>query len=78
MHHDYRNMETIVHDKMHTVIDKTLQHAYNTPYSFWAWKYYLYFENDLDKLKRNLYNTAPGVISSFGDVFIKPKNGEKD
>ena len=27
MHHDYRNMKTIV-DKMHTVIDKTLQHAY--------------------------------------------------
>ena len=27
MHHDYRNMKTIV-DKMHTIIDKTLQHAY--------------------------------------------------
>ena len=26
MHHDYRNMKTIV-DKMHTIIDKTLQHA---------------------------------------------------
>ena len=70
MHHDYRNMKTIV-DKMHTVIDKTLQHAYNPAVLIFEAKYYLYFENDLDKA-REIYNTAQVLSQVFGDeVFIK-------
>ena len=70
MHHDYRNMKTIV-DKMHTVIDKTLQHAYKPGVLIFEAKYYLYFENDLDKA-REIYNTATVLAEAFGDqVFIK-------
>ena len=70
MHHDYRNMKTIV-DKMHTVIDKTLQHAYKPAVLIFEAKYYLYFENDLDKA-REIYNTATVLAEAFGDqVFIK-------
>lgn len=70
MHHDYRNMKTIV-DKMHTVIDKTLQHAYKPAVLIFEAKYYLYFENDLDKA-REIYNTATVLADAFGDqVFIK-------
>ena len=70
MHHDYRNMKTIV-DKMHTVIDKTLQHAYKPAVLIFEAKYYLYFENDLDKA-REIYNTAQVLSQAFGDeVFIK-------
>lgn len=70
MHHDYRNMKTIV-DKMHTVIDKTLQHAYKPAVLILEAKYYLYFENDLDKA-REIYNTAQVLSQAFGDeVFIK-------
>ena len=70
MHHDYRNMKTIV-DKMHTIIDKTLQHAYKPAVLILEAKYYLYFENDLDKA-REIYNTAQVLSQAFGDeVFIK-------
>ena len=70
MHHDYRNMKTIV-DKMHTIIDKTLQHAYKPAVLIFEAKYYLYFENDLDKA-REIYNTATVLAEAFGDqVFIK-------
>ena len=70
MHHEYRNMKTIV-DKMHTVIDKTLQHAYKPAVLIFEAKYYLYFENDLDKA-REIYNTAQVLSQVFGDeVFIK-------
>ena len=70
MHHDYRNMKTIV-DKMHTIIDKTLQHAYKPAVLIFEAKYYLYFENDLDKA-REIYNTAQVLSQAFGDeVFIK-------
>lgn len=44
MHHDYRNMKTIV-DKMHTIIDKTLQHAYKPAVLIFEAKYYLFYEN---------------------------------
>ena len=70
MHQDYRNMKTIV-DKMHTIIDKTLQHAYKPAVLILEAKYYLYFENDLDKA-REIYNTAQVLSQAFGDqVFIK-------
>ena len=70
MHHDYRNMKTIV-DKMHTVIDKTLQHAYKPAVLIFEAKYYLYYENDINKA-REIYNTATVLAEAFGDqVFIK-------
>lgn len=71
MHHDYRNMKTIV-DKMHTVIDKTLQHAYKPPaVLIFEAKYYLFYENNRDKATE-LYNTATVLAEAFGDqVFIK-------
>ena len=70
MHHDYRNMKTIV-DKMHTVIDKTLQHAYKPAVLIFEAKYYLYYENNIEKATE-LYNTATVLAEAFGDqVFIK-------
>ena len=70
MHHDYRNMKTIV-DKMHTVIDKTLQHAYKPAVLIFEAKYYLFYENNRDKAVE-LYNTATVLAEAFGDqVFIK-------
>ena len=70
MHHDYRNMKTIV-DKMHTIIDKTLQHAYKPAVLIFEAKYYLYYENDINKA-RDLYITATVLAEAFGDqVFIK-------
>ena len=70
MHHDYRNMKTIV-DKMHTVIDKTLQHAYKPAVLIFEAKYYLYYENNIEKATE-LYHTATLLAEAFGDqVFIK-------
>ena len=70
MHHDYRNMKTIV-DKMYTVIDKTLQHAYKPAVLIFEAKYYLFYENNRDKAAE-LYNTATVLAEAFGDqVFIK-------
>ena len=70
MHHDYRNMKTIV-DKMHTIIDKTLQHAYKPAVLIFEAKYYLFYENNRDKAAE-LYNTATVLAEAFGDqVFIK-------
>ena len=70
MHHDYRNMKTIV-DKMHTIIDKTLQHAYKPAVLILEAKYYLYYENNIEKATE-LYNTATVLAEAFGDqVFIK-------
>ena len=70
MHHDYRNMKTIV-DKMHTIIDKTLQHAYKPAVLIFEAKYYLFYENNRDKATE-LYNTATVLAEAFGDqVFIK-------
>ena len=70
MHHDYRNMKTIV-DKMHTVIDKTLQHAYKPAVLIFEAKYYLFYENNIEKATE-LYNTATILAEAFGDqVFIK-------
>ena len=70
MHHDYRNMKTIV-DKMHTVIDKTQQHAYKPAVLIFEAKYYLFYENNRDKAAE-LYNTATVLAEAFGDqVFIK-------
>ena len=47
------------------------QHAYKTALLILEAKYYLYFENDLDKA-REIYNTAQVLSQAFGDeVFIK-------
>ena len=70
MHHDYRNMKTIV-DKMHTIIDKTLQHAYKPAVLIFEAKYYLFYENNRDKATE-LYKMATILAEAFGDqVFIK-------
>ena len=70
MHHDYRNMKTIV-DKMHTIIDKTLQHAYKPAVLIFEAKHYLFYEKNRDKATE-LYNTATVLAEAFGDqVFIK-------
>ena len=70
MHHDYRNMKTIV-DKMHTIIDKTLQHAYKPAVLIFEAKYYLFYENNRDKATE-LYKMATVLAEAFGDeVFIK-------
>ena len=70
MHHDYRNMKTIV-DKMYTVIDKTLQHAYKPAVLIFEAKYYLFYENNREKATE-LYHTATLLAEAFGDqVFIK-------
>ena len=43
----------------------------NPPYSFWEAKYYLYYENNIEKATE-LYNTATVLAEAFGDqVFIK-------
>ena len=65
-----RNKKTIV-DKMYTVIDKTLQHAYKPAVLIFEAKYYLFYENNRDKAAE-LYNTATVLAEAFGDqVFIK-------
>ncbi len=69
MHHDYRNMKTIV-DKMHTIHSKTTTCLQPAIPIFEA-KYYLFYENNRDKATE-LYNTATVLAEAFGDqVFIK-------
>ena len=78
MHHDYKEMKSVV-DKMYVLIDKTLQQAYKPAvlvfeakyYLFYENKYYLFYENNRDKATE-LYNTATVLAEAFGDqVFIK-------
>ena len=70
MHHDYKDMKSVV-DKMYVLIDKTLQQAYKPAVLVFEAKYYLFYENNRDKATE-LYNTATVLAEAFGDqVFIK-------
>ena len=70
MHHDYKDMKSVV-DKMYVLIDKTLQQAYKPAVLVFEAKYYLYYENNIDKATE-LYHTAIVLAEAFGDqVFIK-------
>ena len=70
MHHDYKEMKSVV-DKMYVLIDKTLQQAYKPAVLVFEAKYYLFYENNIDKATE-LYNTATVLADAFGDqVFIK-------
>ena len=70
MHHDYKEMKSVV-DKMYVLIDKTLQQAYKPAVLVFEAKYYLFYENNRDKATE-LYNTATVLAEAFVDqVFIK-------
>ena len=70
MHHDYKEMKSVV-DKMYVLIDKTLQQAYKPAVLVFEAKYYLYYENNIEKATE-LYHTATVLAEAFGDqVFIK-------
>ena len=70
MHHDYKNMKTIV-DKMYEVMHSIMQHSYQPGISMLEAKYYLFYENNRDKATE-LYNKAILLAEAFGDqVFIK-------
>ena len=70
MHHDYKEMKSVV-DKMYVLIDKTLQQAYKPAVLVFEAKYYLFYENNRDKATE-LYNKAILLAEAFGDqVFIK-------
>ena len=48
-----------------------MQHSYQPGITIFEAKYYLYYENDIDKATE-LYNTATVLAEAFGDqVFIK-------
>ena len=70
MHHDYKNMKTIV-DKMYEVMHSIMQHSYQPGIAMLEAKYYLFYENNRDKATE-LYNKAMLLAEAFGDqVFIK-------
>ena len=70
MHHDYKNMKTIV-DKMYEVMHSIMQHSYQPGIAMLEAKYYLFYENNRDKANE-LYNKAILLAKAFGDqVFIK-------
>ena len=77
MHHDYKNMKTIV-DKMYEVMHSIMQHSYQPGIAMLEAKYYLFYENNRDKANE-LYNKATVLAEAFGDqVFIKNLKMEKD
>ena len=70
MHHDYKEMKSVV-DKMYVLIDKTLQQAYKPAVLVFEAKYYLFYENNINKATE-LYHTATVLAEAYGDqVFIK-------
>ena len=70
MHHDYKNMKTIV-DKMYEVMHSIMQHSYQPGIAMLEAKYYLFYENNRDKAT-DLYNKAILLAEASGDqVFIK-------
>ena len=70
MHHDYKNMKTII-DKMYEVMHSIMQHSYQPGIAMLEAKYYLFYENNRDKATE-LYNKAILLAEAFGDqVFIK-------
>ena len=70
MHHDYKEMKSVV-NKMYEVMHFIMQHSYQPGIAMLEAKYYLYYENDINKATE-LYNTATVLAEAFGDqVFIK-------
>ena len=70
MHHDYKDMKSVV-DKLYEIMHSSMQHSYQPGITIFEAKYYLYYENDIDKATE-LYNTATVLAEAFGDqVFIK-------
>ncbi|WP_314675859.1 helix-turn-helix domain-containing protein [uncultured Streptococcus sp.] len=70
MHHDYKEMKSVV-DKMYEVMHFIMQHSYQPGIAMLEAKYYLYYENNLEKATK-LYHTATVLAEAFGDqVFIK-------
>ena len=70
MHHDYKEMKSVV-DKMYEVMHFIMQHSYQPGIIIFEAKYYLYYENNIEKATE-LYNTATVLAEAFGDqVFIK-------
>ena len=70
MHHDYKEMKSVV-DKMYEVMHFIMQHSYQPGIAMLEAKYYLFYENNIDKATE-LYHTATVLAEAFGDqVFIK-------
>ena len=70
MHHDYKEMKSLV-DKMYEIIHSIMQHSYQPGITMLEAKYYLYYENNIEKATE-LYHTATLLAEAFGDqVFIK-------
>lgn len=70
MHHDYKDMKSVV-DKLYEIMHSSMQHSYQPGITILEAKYYLYYENDINKATE-LYNTATVLAEAFGDqVFIK-------
>ena len=65
MHHDYKEMKSVV-DKMYVLIDKTLQQAYKPAVLVFEAKYYLFYEKNIDKATE-LYKMATVLADAFGD-----------
>ena len=70
MHHEYEHMKSLV-DKMYEIIHSIMQHSYQPGITMLEAKYYLYYENNIEKATE-LYHTATLLAEAFGDqVFIK-------
>lgn len=70
MHHDYKDMKSVV-DKLYEIMHSCMQHSYQPGIKIFEAKYYLYYENNLEKATE-LYHTATLLAEAFGDqVFIK-------
>ena len=70
MHHDYKEMKSVV-DKMYEVMHFIMQHSYQPGIAMLEAKYYLFYENNIDKATE-LYKMATVLADAFGDqVFIK-------
>ena len=70
MHHDYKEMKSVV-DKLYEIMHSSMQHSYQPGIIIFEAKYYLYYENNIEKATE-LYNTATVLAEAFGDqVFIQ-------
>ena len=70
MHHDYKDMKSVV-DKLYEIMHSSMQHSYQPGIIIFEAKYYLYYENNIEKATE-LYNTATVLAEAFGDqVFIQ-------
>ena len=70
MHHDYKDMKSVV-DKLYEIMHSSMQHSYQPGITIFEAKYYLFYENNINKATE-LYHTATVLAEAFGDqVFIK-------